>query len=468
MKSEDEFSVWYNDIIEKAELSDKRYPIKGMNVWLPYGWKLMLNIDNIIREEMNRMNFNEVMFPLLITQTEFGKEKKHIKGFDSQVYWVTSAGESKLDIPLLLRPTSETAMYPMFALWVRSHADLPLRIYQIISTYRYETKQTRSFIRVREIHFFEAHTCHESFEDAEKQIEEYFRVIEKLAKKLCLPYIVAKRPDWDKFPGAFYSTGIDVFMPTGKTLQVASVHQYKDNFSNVYNIVFETPTGEHKYVHQTTFGMSERLLGATISAHNDSRGLILPPEIAPIQIVIIPIFAKESQKEAVMKEALSVKKKLVRKFRVHLDDRAEKTPGSKFYDWELKGVPLRIEIGPKECENKTLTLVRRDDCKKTEIKKEFLLKKAGEKLNEIAKELLRRAEKALNENTRTVESLQEIKTLGIYRMGWCGKEECALSIEKATDMKVLGPGLEKDSLKEKKCINCAGKASSVIYLAKSY
>ena len=182
IKKDENFSEWYNEIVEEAGLTDKRYPIKGMNVWPAYGWKIMRYIDSFIREELDATNHDEVCFPLLIPQTEFQKEKEHIKGFDAEVYWVTKAGDNELDIPLVLRPTSETAMYPMFSLWIRSHSDLPLKIYQLVNTFRYETKQTRAFMRVREIHFFESHTCHVDEEDAQRQIEEDIQILSKLAK----------------------------------------------------------------------------------------------------------------------------------------------------------------------------------------------------------------------------------------------------------------------------------------------
>lgn len=468
MKPEEEFSQWYNDLIERAEITDKRYPIKGMNVWLPYGWKLMLRIDNLIREELDRRKFNEALFPTLITKEQFAKEKEHIKGFDSQVYWVTKAGESKLDIPLLLRPTSETAIYPMFALWVRSHADLPLKIYQLVNVYRYETKQTRSFIRVREIHFFEAHTCHENFESSEEQINEYFEIIKSVTKKLGLCWLATKRPDWDKFPGAFYSIGFDVLMPTGKALQVASVHQYKENFAKVYGITYETLAGEHVYAHQTTFGMSERLLGAIIGSHSDERGLVLPPGIAPVQLIIVPIFTKETE-QAVLKECSKVKQEFeASNFRVELDARKEITPGSKFYHWELKGVPLRIELGPRECENATVTFVKRTDSEKIECKRAKMLEEARALLAKLEEELYEKAKSFLENNIRKAEKLDEIKELGIYKLSWCGKEDCALSLENSTNFKTLGIQLAKEELAGKKCINCTEKATGVIYLAKSY
>ncbi|HEQ79109.1 MAG TPA: proline--tRNA ligase, partial [Euryarchaeota archaeon] len=196
--NEEEFSQWYNDVIERAQLCDKRYPIKGMNIWKPYGWKVMKLIDRAIHEEMERTNHDEVCFPLLIPEDEFQKEADHIEGFGDDVYWVTHAGKNGLEVKLLLRPTSETAMYSIFPLWIRSHGDLPLKIYQIVNVFRYETKQTRAFIRVREIHFFEAHTCHVDFEDAERQIAEDLEVMERISRDLCIPYFMNKRPEWDK------------------------------------------------------------------------------------------------------------------------------------------------------------------------------------------------------------------------------------------------------------------------------
>ena len=292
-KTAENYNEWYLDIVEKAGLSDKRYPIKGMNVWTPYGWKIMRNIDTYIREEFDK-DHDEVSFPLLIPETEFKKEKDHIKGFDSEVYWVTHAGLDELDVRLVVRPTSETAMYPMFSLWVRSHQDLPLRIYQIVNTFRYETKQTRPFIRVREIHFFESHTCHDTEEDAQDQIEADIEILKSFMKKLCLPYYLLRRTDWDKFPGAHYTVGIDTVVPNLRTLQLGSIHHYRTNFSVPYDITYEDENGEHKHVHQTTFGMSERLLGAVISVHGDEKGLCLPPAIAPFQMVIIPILGKNN------------------------------------------------------------------------------------------------------------------------------------------------------------------------------
>src|SRR5437867_1852963 len=310
MKKDEDFSEWYASVIEKAELRDKRYPIKGMDVWLPYGWAIMKRIDQAWREEFDATGHREVNFPLLIPETEFKKEADHVKGFESDVYWVTHGGLNPLDIRLVLRPTSETAMYPMFALWIRSHADLPLKVYQIVSTFRYETKMTRTFLRVREIHFFESHTAHATFEDAQQQIQEDLQIHERLMRRFCLPYIVSKRPDWDKFPGADYSLGADTLLPSGRTLQIATFHQYKDNFSTVYDVKYEDAEGARRYVHQTTDGMSERLVGAVVAGGGRSveeqslgvRGLHSRLK-SILELTQVDLFARA---EKVMKENITV------------------------------------------------------------------------------------------------------------------------------------------------------------------
>ncbi|HDJ50677.1 MAG TPA: proline--tRNA ligase, partial [Thermoprotei archaeon] len=332
-KSED-ISEWYVQVIEAAELVDRRYPIKGAHVWLPYGWKIVRNLDEIIRREIEATGHEEVQFPTLVPEGYFKREAEHIRGFEGQVFWITHAGYNRLEERYLLRPTSESAMYPLFSLWIRTHRDLPLRIYQIVNVFRYETKQTRAFIRMREFHFFEAHTAHATYEDAEEQIKSHLEVVERVIRdSLRLYYLVDIRPEWDKFAGAYYSIGVDAIMPDGRVLQIATVHQYKDNFSRAYNITYKDEKGEEHYVHQTTFGMSERLIGAIVMAHGDDHGLIIPPAVAPIQAVIVPITFK-GQEEEVLKESKKALEELIAAgIRAHLDDRMDETPGSKFYYW---------------------------------------------------------------------------------------------------------------------------------------
>ena len=466
-KKNEDFNEWYNEIVELADLCDKRYPIKGMNVWRPYGWKLMNNVDGLIRYEMGKTNHQEVYFPLLIPESFFKKEEEHIEGFGSEVYWITHAGTNELEERWLLRPTSETAMYPIFSLWIRSHSDLPLKIFQIVNTFRYETKQTRAFIRVREIHFFEAHTCHKDFDDAERQIEEDKAIAGRFLRRLCLPYVFSKRPDWDKFAGAYYTISIDILMPSGRTLQIGSIHQYRENFSKPYEISYETEEGEHAYCHQTTYGMSERLLGAIIGVHGDNKGLVIPPEVAPIQVVIIPIIFK-GKEQSVMKACNVLHDKLKdENIRSRVDAR-EITPGNKYYDWELKGVPLRVEIGPRDLEKNEIVIVRRDTSEKRPIPKKDAEKAIKEELDKIAVTLFDNADNLLNENIHRVLTVDEAKNKkGIIELPWCGKEGCALEVEDILEGNTLGEPIE-DTKCGHSCPICNKPAKTWMRFARTY
>ena len=467
-KKTEDFNEWYNEIVELADLCDKRYPIKGMNVWRPYGWKLMNHVDQLIREEMGKTGHQEVYFPLLIPESLFKKEEEHIEGFGSEVYWVTHAGTNELEERWLLRPTSETAMYPIFSLWIRSHADLPLKTFQIVNTFRYETKQTRAFIRVREIHFFEAHTCHQDFEDAERQIDEDKAIADRFLKDLCLPYLFSKRPDWDKFAGAFYTISMDVLMPSGRTLQLGSIHQYRDNFSKPYEISYETEDGKHMYCHQTTYGMSERILGALIGIHGDNKGLVIPPAVAPTQVVIIPIIFKGKEKKVIDACDKLCKKLVDKNIRAHVDKR-DITPGSKYYDWELKGVPLRVEIGPKDLEKKEITLVRRDTEEKKPVSQDDAVKTIIQEFDKISKNLYNNAKKLLDENMHRAETIEEAKSKkGVVELPWCRNKECALEIENILEGNTLGEPIDNVECKKYSCPVCGKPAETWMRFARTY
>ncbi len=465
-----DFNDWYNDIVEEADLCDKRYPIKGMNVWKPYGWKVMKHIDSLIHREMERTDHDELAFPVLIPKTEFAKEAEHIKGFDAEVYWVTHGGTNELDVPMLLRPTSETAMYPMFSLWVRSHTDLPLKTYQIGTTFRYETKMTRAFIRVRQIHFFESHTAHVDYDDAQRQIEEDLEIKERFFNDLSLPCLLAKRPDWDKFAGAFFTIGIDALMPSGRTMQLGSIHHYKDNFAIPYDITYENEDGEHPYVHQTTYGMSERVLGAVVGVHSDDRGIKLPPSIAPYQVVIVPIIKRdgpdvEGYCEKLRDELIDAG------LRVKYDGR-DLRPGNKYYHWELRGVPLRLEIGPREMEEATVDLAIRDLPKgegKKKLQVEGLADAIRGELDAYAARLKERAEEALAAGIHEFDRARDAEPEGIVKLGWCTNEACGTAMEEFLDMTMLGVWLDPDGTprEEKQCSEC-GAAGNAVLFAKTY
>ena len=466
--SKSDFNAWYPAIVEIADLVDKRYPIKGMDVWKPYGLKSMNLIDGIARREMNRTGHQEHRFPLLVPEDLLEKENRLVSrlkaaraagvdpselrieeeesGFKKEVYWVTKGGENKLEIPMFLRPTSETPMYTMFALWVRSHADLPLKTFQIVNTFRYETKQTRSFIRVREIHFFEAHTVHADKEGADAQIEEDAEMVQSIMHDLCLPSLVSKRPVWDTFPGAWYTKAADVIMPNGRTLQVATYHHYKDQWAGAFDLTYEDSDGTTKPCHQTTFGMSERLLGAVVGMHGDDNGLVMPPAIAPIQIVIMPI--AHHVVSNVITTVHTLKDELKHSgFRVHVDDR-DLRPGAKHYDWEIKGVPLRVEIGPRDLESSSCLVSIRTGGKEQYPLHGFsnsaqdLLDSVASVLRSnsqnIAEGLIRPLPNFTKENDGTLSISDPIEDGIVYELAFDGTDSDAEILEKSTGLTLLG------------------------------
>jgi len=459
-----DFSEWYNEIIDVSQLSDKRYPIKGMNVWLPYGWRAMKNIDNVVRENVDSMEFQEVNFPVLITRDMLTVEFEHIKGFENELYWVTKGGKEQLDIELALRPTSEAAMYPMFSLWVRTHADLPLKIYQIVSVYRYETKHTRSFIRIREIHFFEAHTAHRNHEEAEQQMSDYMEIWKKISSMLCLPFHVDRRPEWDKFPGAVYSLAFDTALPSGRSLQIGTIHQYDDNFAKNYDIKYSDENGQPVYAFQTTFGLSERLLAAVIGIHGDDTGLVFPPDIAPFQVVVIPIPSENPGQKSFVDSVCSILKK--NGIRVKLDDRDAYTPGYKFNDWEMRGVPLRIEIGTREVSDAFVTVAKRTSKGRQKIQLNQLPDGIIMLLERVKEEITERAIKQFHDLSRRDSTIEEMKSYeGISLSGWCGSRECSDTIEKETEKVVLGINVSTPG--EAKCVVC-GKPGKIASFSRTY
>ncbi|MCL5782441.1 MAG: proline--tRNA ligase [Candidatus Thermoplasmatota archaeon] len=445
------FNEWYNEIVEISGLSDKRYPIKGMNVWLPYGLKAMQNIDGAIRKSVDSREFQEVSFPVLITRDQLSVEFEHVKGFENEVYWVTRGGMDQLDVEMALRPTSEAAMYGMFSLWVRSHADLPLRTYQIVNVYRYETKHTRTFIRIREIHFFEAHTAHDSYEDSERQMDQYLEIWKEISSELCLPYLVNERPEWDKFPGAMYTLAFDTVVPGGRSLQIGTIHEYGTNFSRNYDIKYLKDDGTHEYASQTTFGLSERLLAAVISLHGDDQGLIFPPGIAPVQVVVVPIPSKRV--DTAIYASSIVRNLQEAGFRARIDQRENYTPGFKYNEWEMKGVPLRLEVGEKEVDDNFVTAAPRTAKKKTRIPLSGIDAMVPQLLAEVKLELTKRAADQFTGLQNRIRKVEDIKKAnGIVLAGWCGKKNCAEKIEETYEFGTLG--FSRNHKETTKCVIC--------------
>ncbi|MGA7922503.1 MAG: proline--tRNA ligase [Thermoplasmata archaeon] len=431
------FMEWYLEVVERAELTDKRYPVKGMNVWTPYGYRARRELDRVMIREIEATHSQPVEFPTLIPETEFQKEKEHIKGFDREVYWVTRGGAATLDVPLVLRPTSETAMYPVFALWIRSHRDLPLNVYQVVNTFRYETKTTRPFLRVREIHFFEEHTCQTDEEAASDRVQSNLAAFRRMADAWALPYLPTRRPEWDKFAGAYYSIAFDIPVGGGRTLQIGSVHHYRENFSRAYGITYEDPQGARRYAHQTTFGLSERLLGAVVAVHGDQKGVVLPSSLAPYQVAIVPI-ADASGDSASVEFAERLGAELGRHgLRVHVDRRPDR-PGAKYYHWETRGVPLRLDIGRRETTQGSVTAVNRLG-QRSSLGPDRLVDSIENALSEFDAELRRRAQSSFAEQFEVAPDLESLRgSAKVELVAWCGSEACGHALEEAINGGLLG------------------------------
>jgi len=465
-----DFSGWYQEILWRAGIVDNRYPVKGLYVWYPYGFALRKHVYEVLRELMDR-DHEETLFPLLVPEHEFMKEAEHIKGFEDEVYWVDRGGKNPLDVPLALRPTSETAIYPMYALWVRSHADLPLRYYQVVNTFRYETKATKPLIRAREITSFkEAHTVHATWEEAEAQAVTAIGLYRTFYDRLCIPLLVSRRPDWDKFPGADYTIAVDTIMPDGKTLQIGTVHHLGDHFSRTFEIRYEDEKGEQQYAFQTCYGISERSIAAVIGVHGDDRGLVLPPEVAPVQVVIVPIIVGK-RKDEVIGAARGLKAELASAgFRVELDER-EIRPGAKYYHWEMRGVPLRVELGPRDLDRRVVTLVTRFG-EKSEASRDSVASSVGGVLSGITRALSLRAASDMMARVTAAGTLEQATAAvegGVAVVSWCRQRECADILEEKTGGSVLGTDIGGNRLPEisTPCIIC-GKEGTPTLLARTF
>ncbi|GAB6943867.1 proline--tRNA ligase [Vulcanisaeta sp. JCM 14467] len=442
------FTEWFNWVIMETGVYDYRYPVKGAYVWRPYGMKIRRLVESYVRLVHDETGHQEVLFPVFIPYEFFSKESEHIRGFENEVFWVSKggAGEERL----ILRPTSETAMMPMFKLWIKDHTDLPFRVYQIVSVFRAETKATRPMIRLREISMFkEAHTAHANREDAERQVREAVEIYKKIFDYLGIPYLISQRPEWDKFAGAVYTIAFDTVMPDGKTMQIGTVHYLGTNFAKVFDVKYLTPSGDWEYVHTTSYGISERVIAAMIAVHGDDKGLVLPPNVAPIQVVIVPIMYKGTE-EAIMREVKSITEELTSAgIRVYVDDRTDRTPGWKYNYWEMMGVPLRIEIGPKDVENRQVVLARRDTLEKYVAPRESVVDTVREMLNEINTNLRNMAWEFLRSMvaraTTVDEARKRLDSGGVVEVPWSGDNDCGMAIQQLLDADALGVPMDEDA-----------------------
>jgi len=462
----DQFSEWYNDILWRAEIMDVRYPVKGLYVWYPYGFAVRKHVYQRLRDLLDR-DHEEALFPLLIPEQEFMKEAEHIKGFGDEVYWVTHGGTTPLDVKLALRPTSETAIYPMYALWVRSHADLPLKIYQIVNTFRHETKQTRPMIRAREItSFMESHTVHATWDEAESQVESEIALTREFYDGLGIPIIISKRPDWDKFPGADYTIAVDTIMPNGKTLQIGTVHHLGTHFSKTFSINYEDVNGEQQLANQTCYGISERCIAALIGIHGDDKGLIFPPPVATTQVVIVPILIGKRHGDVLASATLLEEEMKAAGFRTMMDTR-DMRPGAKYYWWELRGVPLRLELGPRDIDACKVMAVTRLGAK-VSLDRATIVDGVKGVLAGISEAMRSTAEDEMKCRLCTAASIDACNvSLNEGRVAvvpWCGDRACGDAIEEKTNASVLGTDVRSVYIPatEGACIICGKKGTATL------
>lgn len=465
-------SDWYNDIVQKAELADYG-PVRGTMVIRPYGYAIWERVQEVFNGMIKRTGVQNAYFPLFIPYKFLQREKEHVKGFSPELALVTIGGGQELDEPLVVRPTSETIMYEMYSKWIHSWRDLPMKINQWNNVVRWE-KRTYLFLRTMEFLWQEGHTAHSTTVEADEmalQALEWYRQIYE--DYFAIPVIRGIKSETEKFAGAVRTYAVEPLMPDGKALQAATSHHLGQNFARAFNIQFQDEKGENQFVWQTSWGLSTRSLGGIFLTHGDDNGLIMPPKIAPYQVIIIPVFKADNSNNKLIEYVMKIESLLVDfGFRVYADMRTTQSVGRKFNEWELKGVPLRFEIGEKEMQAGVVTAVQRDNGEKHRINNDELEKKVNKILDGIQRNLFARANQFLNTNIREVKDLHQfkavmLKTKGYVKAYWCEDPVCELKIKEetkaSTRVKPLEPNAESG-----KCVYCGKAAKSWWYFAQAY
>ncbi len=472
-KKSEHFSEWYTQVVLRSELADYA-PVKGCIVFREYSYAIWEKIQKYFDERIKATGHKNAYFPLFIPEKFLKKEAEHFTGFVPECAWVTIGGESKLNERLAVRPTSEAIIYTMFKKWIRSWRDLPLKLNQWCNIVRWETRATKPFLRTREFLWQEGHTAHATYEEADKEVKDILHVYKDLMENmLAIPVLIGKKSELEKFAGAFYTATLEALMPDRKALQMGTSHNLGQNFSKAFKIQFVGEDEKDHYVWTTSWGIATRLIGAVVMVHGDDRGLILPPEIAPYKVVVIPIFYKEVERDLILNKAQEISKRLNQNgITTIVDDRTEYTPGWKFNEWELKGVPIRIEIGPRDIETKQVVAARRDTLERIEVKDEQLVSAIRKMLKQVQENLFNRAKKFLEDNTTTVKTYREFKKVlrekrGFIKASWCMSNECEEKVKEETGATISLIPFEKEK-PFSDCLYCGGKAEEVVLFAKSY
>jgi prolyl-tRNA synthetase len=466
----DNLSEWYTQVVIQSELADYS-PVSGCIVYRPLSYGIWENVQTVFNGMIKASGHSNVYFPMLIPESLINKEKEHIEGFAPEVAWVTRGGNSELSEPLAIRPTSETIFYDSMSRWIRSHRDLPLLLNQWCSVVRWEFKHPRPFLRGREFLWQEGHTAHSTFEEAEEEvlmILEYYRKI--IEDYFAIPVLVGKKSDQEKFAGAFYTTACEAIMPDGRALQMCTSHHMATNFSEQFDVKFSDIDGNEKYALTTSWGISTRTIGGLILVHGDDRGLIIPPMLAPMQCIIVPIYT-DATRQYVLEHASRLKSILEKVCSVSLDARDHLSPGFKFNEHELKGTPIRVEVGPRDIESGTVVIVRRDTGAKKSVSLDELSDTIIIMLKDIQKELYKRAKERHDSMiivAHDFDSLSQIISEKKFAFSpFCGKRECEDKIDGKTGAMSRVIPFEQPHGKGS-CVVCHEKGCDYAYFGKSY
>jgi len=465
---EKDFAQWYTDVILKTDMVDYS-PVRGCMVIKPYGYSVWEGIQKAADWRFKKTGHKNAYFPLLIPESFLRKEADHFEGFVPEVLWVTQGGSEELTERLAIRPTSETIICTMYSKWIKSYRDLPVLINQWCNVVRWE-KTTRPFLRTAEFLWQEGHTVHATYEEAQEETLRMLEIYRQVAEdELAIPVILGAKSKQETFAGADRTYTMEAMMHDGKALQAGTSHNLGQNFAKMFDIKYLDKDGELKYGWSTSWGISTRLIGAIIMVHGDNRGLKMPPRIAPIQVVIVPI---ATHKEGVLDKAYELKKLLEDKYRVELDDREGYSAGWKFNEWEMKGVPLRLEIGPKDIENNQVTAVRRDTLEKFTLPLDNLTEKVGEVLDDIHNTMYKMAKEFREKKTYSTVDYEEIKKIfkenpGFVKTMWCESDECESKLKAETGATIRCMPFEQEHIGDT-CPMCGKKATKMVYIAKAY
>ena len=464
---EEDFAQWFTDIVIKAELCDYT-DVKGFITYRPYGYAIWENIQKYEDSKFKEYGVQNMAMPVLIPESLLNKEKEHIEGFAPEVAWVTYGGEKELEERLCFRPTSETIISTMYSKWLSSWRELPFLYNQWCNVIRWE-KETRPILRSREFLWQEGHTIHETAEEAihftESMLNVYADTIENL---LAIPVLKGRKTESEKFAGAEFTYTVETLMHDGRALQAGTSHYFGQKFSKPFQIKFQNREGKEEFAYQTSWGTSIRLIGALIMAHGDNRGLKLPPKVAPIQVVVVPVAAN---KLGVKEKAEEIYHSL-KDYRVKLDDRDQYSPGYKFNYWEMKGVPIRLEIGPRDIENQQCVLVRRDTLEKITVSLENLNQEIDQLLEDIQSNMFQMAKEIVEKRTSIAHNMEEFEKIidqnqGYIKAMWCGSQECEEHIHKKTGAKSRCIPFVQEKIDDH-CVVCGKPADKMVFWARQY